>query len=405
MKLLWLAGDFPGDESSYEGWFNVTRTTGLRDYAGFQSEVINPVWMVPPEHIVRQASPAALARWVRAQHAKSRHGAIENVPVSRPRWVYPPRRWYWHVWGDWMARQVGPEIARRAELFEPDVMVATRLYPEAYAACSVGRRLGLPVVAIAEGSELLIDLVEQPRAGPILSKLTEGLAGVVFVSHHLKDVGDRLGLHPSRDAVIPNGIDFTMFRPEQPPGGISRQRITALGNHFHVKGIDVLLQAIPALLREAGETFEVVLAGDGPLRSEYEKQARGMGIARIVSFMGGVRHQDVPKLLARTSVLCMPSRSEGLGIAALEAMACGVPVVASSVGGLTEVVDQGTRGFLVEPESPRALAEALARALRTSWDPVSIRAFVLENYDTRAVSQRLAGFMASVVAKNATEEQ
>ena len=124
------------------------------------------------------------------------------------------------------------------------------------------------------------------------------------------------------------------------------------------KGLDVLLDAF-ARLGERGATL--LVAGEGPERAGLEEHARRAGIAGRVRFLG--RREDAPRLLAACDVFVLPSRREGLGVAALEAMAAGVAVVATRVGGLGEAVEDGRSGRLVEPGDPEALARALEELL------------------------------------------
>lgn len=124
------------------------------------------------------------------------------------------------------------------------------------------------------------------------------------------------------------------------------------------KGLDVLLQAL-ALMAEEEIRPAVWIAGDGPERDALEAQRRQLGLGRGVRLIGARR--DVPDLLAACDLTVLPSRREGLGVAALESMAAGRAVVASRVGGLQETVVDGRTGFLVPPENPRALADALAK--------------------------------------------
>jgi glycosyltransferase involved in cell wall biosynthesis len=118
------------------------------------------------------------------------------------------------------------------------------------------------------------------------------------------------------------------------------------------KGIDILLENARKLPK-----VQFIIAGDGPERENLEKNS-----SQNVTFLGFVK--DIPNLLAQADILCVPSRSEGLGLAALEAMAAGVPVVASRVGGLPEVIRDGETGLLVPPED----SEALHLALKTLLD-------------------------------------
>jgi glycosyltransferase involved in cell wall biosynthesis len=124
-----------------------------------------------------------------------------------------------------------------------------------------------------------------------------------------------------------------------------------------IKGFDVLLDALPAL-RARVPSAHVVLLGDGEDRPALEARARALGVAERVHLLGAVA--DVPAHLAAADVLAAPSRNEGMGRVLVEAMALGVPVVGSAVGGIPDVIEDGECGRLVAPGDAAALAEALA---------------------------------------------
>lgn len=126
------------------------------------------------------------------------------------------------------------------------------------------------------------------------------------------------------------------------------------------KGIDILLSAISTLADE-GYTTTLWIAGDGPDRPSLERRSSQLGLDGQVRFLG--QRDDVSDLLEACDVFVLPSRREGLGVAALEAMAAGRPVVATQVGGLAEAVIHEETGLLVPPEDPTALAESLARSI------------------------------------------
>jgi len=114
-----------------------------------------------------------------------------------------------------------------------------------------------------------------------------------------------------------------------------------------------------------------------------------------VFLLGARPHEEIPLWMNACDVLCLPSLSEGLPNVALEAMACGLPVVASRVGGVPEVVRDGVNGFLVPPSDPGALADALRRALATKWDREAIRASVSQ-FDWSISAKTLVGALERV---------
>jgi len=175
------------------------------------------------------------------------------------------------------------------------------------------------------------------------------------------------GICASRIHVIPNGIDLKRFQP----AANARERLRrALGCPAHErllltpavlrqgKGHEVLLDAIPALRRSVPDV-KVVFAGAGDRESELRERAQPYG-ERVV-FLG--HREDLPDLLAACDLVVLPSYSEALPVALIEAAAAGRPMVATGVGGTADIVAHGVNGLLVPPGDPGALAEAIAGVL------------------------------------------
>jgi glycosyltransferase involved in cell wall biosynthesis len=162
------------------------------------------------------------------------------------------------------------------------------------------------------------------------------------------------GVAPSFIAVIPNGLDLDAFAERKPAGSI--RTIITVANLRREKNHETLLAAAAVLLRSRPHLrFQIV--GDGPRRAELEELSRARGLASHVEFLG--HREDIPSLLAAADAFVLPSRSEAFPNGAIEAMAAGLPVVASNVGGLRDLIQSGRTGVLVPPGNPEALAGAL----------------------------------------------
>ncbi|HEX6290516.1 MAG TPA: glycosyltransferase [Herpetosiphonaceae bacterium] len=199
-------------------------------------------------------------------------------------------------------------------------------------------------------------------------------------------------LHAPRPIhVIPFGVDLDRFRPApEPPGGYNIGTLRHLEMNY---GIDVLIEAVPLMLRAVSQV-QVQIGGAGSMQPMLERRIAELGIAERVRLCGRIPHQNVPALLRSLSLFVMPSRAESFGVAALEAQACGLPVVASNVGGLPEVVRDGETGLLVPPERPAALAAASIDLLRDPERRAAMgragREWVSQRYDWQQnVSQML----------------
>jgi glycosyltransferase involved in cell wall biosynthesis len=171
-------------------------------------------------------------------------------------------------------------------------------------------------------------------------------------------------------SVLPNAIDLEKFSRHRAERNALRARllnvqdgrpvIGVVARFFPVKGQAALIAALPRLLQHRPDAL-VVFVGDGPERKACEALARKLGIERAVRFLG--QRHDVPELMNCFDVVAMPSRSEGLPLAAIEAMAAGVPVVATDVGGISEVVTHHRVGLLAPAGDVAALVGLICQLL------------------------------------------
>jgi glycosyltransferase involved in cell wall biosynthesis len=184
-----------------------------------------------------------------------------------------------------------------------------------------------------------------------------------------RDLVTRPGLRvrPDQVVVIHNGVGPLPALPAPPSGedaarGTPPRAPTVLvaANFYPIKGHRDLVEAMPRVLQRC-PNVQFVLAGDGPTLPAIRRAVEARGLGASVRFAGAV--PDARGLLAQSDALVVPSRSEGLPLAVLEALALGKPVVATRVGGIPEIVTDGATGLLVPPEDPGAMAEALVRLL------------------------------------------
>ena len=178
------------------------------------------------------------------------------------------------------------------------------------------------------------------------------------ISRHLASRATWLGA--KHVVVIPNGIDIVRSVAYAKK---DQKKIICVGRLYAVKGQDVLLEAMPHVLKEFPGT-KLHLIGEGPEKSNLESRIKNLGITGSVIFKGNLPHEKIPSEIAGAAMLVGPSRKEGQGIVFVEAQAAETPVVATAVGGIPEVVEDGITGLLVPPENPQALAQAMLKLLR-----------------------------------------
>lgn len=202
------------------------------------------------------------------------------------------------------------------------------------------------------------------------------------------------GLDAARGHVLPNAVDMSAFTPG-PPAPALIERLGVAGKRViltlarleateRYKGVDEILEIMPDLLRDDPD-LAYVIAGDGSDRGRLEAKARALGIGTNVVFTGYVPEAEKRDIYRLAHVFAMPGRGEGFGIVFLEAMACGVPVVASRVDGSREAVRDGALGLTVDPGDPDEIRAGIQVALRRPRGvvPLGLDYFDLHHFRTR----------------------
>lgn len=224
---------------------------------------------------------------------------------------------------------------------------------------------GIPIVATVHGKNYFWEKLRRRLAYRWVSRT----AIMVAVSENLKQfIIEKVGASPDRVRVLYNGVDLLSHcdasdveecRKEL---GVPQdhQVVGVVGNLYPVKGHQYLIDGIPDVLAQCPNT-SFVFAGRGQLEIELKEQVSRLGLDKRVHFLG--LRQDIPRILALLDVFVLPSLSEGLSMAILEAMMAGKPVIATRVGGNPEIVVDGETGLLVPPKDSPALAASLITLL------------------------------------------
>jgi glycosyltransferase involved in cell wall biosynthesis len=291
-----------------------------------------------------------------------------------------------------------------------DVVHAHQLLSPSSAAIAAAALGGPPFVVTAHASGGIGDVASLARQGALgrgrLLALRQLASAFIAVSAPIHAELEGAGIPAARIRAIPNGVDTRRFAP---PGPAERRRlrrdlglppvpvVVYAGRLSPEKGVDVLVDAW-AEARRRGVVATLCVVGDGPERGALERRARDRGVLGAVRFAGAIA--DVAPWLRAAEALVLPSRTEGLSVALLEAMSCGLPVVATDVGGTRAAA--GGAAVLVPPADPRALAEALAAVLadpaRAALLGEAARRRVLSRYGIGLVARRHLDLYREVAA-------
>ena len=258
------------------------------------------------------------------------------------------------------------EVAVQQKL---DVLHVHYAIPHATTAYLARQMMGtgqrLKVITTLHGTD--ITLVGQEASFHAITKFSiERSDAVTAVSAYLRDETIRaFGCEQCRILVIPNFVNLDEYRPRAaddrdglaPPG---HKLISHISNFREVKRVKDVVRVFSRIRRAMPATL--LMIGDGPERDDAEREARELEVAGDVRFLG--RLDSVAELLQQSDLFVLPTQSESFGLAALEAMACGVPVVGSRAGGLPEVVEDGVSGILEPPGSVEAMGRRAVELLR-----------------------------------------
>jgi glycosyltransferase involved in cell wall biosynthesis len=212
----------------------------------------------------------------------------------------------------------------------------------------------------------------------------------------IKEYAPRKEIH-----VIPFGIDTELFSPLPKKTG---QPFT-IGMTKSLKpiyGIDYLIKALPQLIAKIPD-LRVLLIGEGEQKQHLKELAKELSVENIVHFEGSVPHKSIPRYLSMMDIFVMPSLSESFGVSALEAQAMKVPVVATNIGGIPEVVKDGISGLLVKPKDSKELASAIIKLLGNDalrkYMGENGRKFVIEKYEWERNAEEMEELYESLARK------
>ncbi len=274
------------------------------------------------------------------------------------------------VWRTWMPARNAPGWATHAFFSMPrfgtlarsaDIMHAQDI--ASVLPCMVAQRVSKAPIVTTYHTSHFLKRAESPFWRPIFRRFLEAADHNLAASVEIAEVGKGIaaGVHVE---ALTNGVETGFFQrvePTLPPLPDGRARLIAPRRLFHKNGVEYLIRAMPRITSEVDA--EAILVGDGPEREKLEALAAELGVADRLTFMGARPNSDMPGLLSSGDLAIFPSLMEATSIAALEAMACELPVAASRVGGLPEIVGDAVGG-LFEPADPESLAWKVIALLR-----------------------------------------
>ncbi|MBL6633821.1 MAG: glycosyltransferase family 4 protein [Thermoleophilia bacterium] len=370
MRILMISHMYPSPVNPTGGIFVHEQVKALRD-RGHDVRVVSPKGWAPP----------GLSRWSSYRDVVA-EDTVDDVVVHYPRKLTLPGGRLGHRNADAFLLGIRGTVRRIHAEWPIDVIHAHMMVPDGWAAARMGHELGVPAVGTAHRADVLDVPAQGAKARMRVAEAIQTLDAVVTVSRAIGDAADAIARPRRPITVVPNGADAAVFMPRDPAEARRRLGIPAegpvisyVGKLVPRKGVDTLIEAMGILAARAAGAPRLVMAGIGGMREPLEQRAAQLDVADRITWLGKVPHDDVGWVMSAGDVFVLPSLSEGLPTVVCEAMACGLPVVATAVDGTPEIVDDPATGLLVQPHDAGGLAAALARVLD---DPDMARAMGAE---------------------------
>lgn len=240
--------------------------------------------------------------------------------------------------------------------FKPDVIDAHYIYPDGVAAALIGKWLNIPVVITARGSDINV-LTQYALPRKMILWAAKKAVKNITVSHALKVKMQKLGVSENKIEVLRNGVDLETFKilPDvRKAKQANFKQLVSVGNLIELKGHHLIIEAIKDLPK-----MELTIVGEGPMMVQLKQLAIDCSVNERVSFLGYKTHYELAEIYNKSDALILASSREGMPNVLLEAMACGTPVIASSVGGAVEVVTSQSAGLLLKVRSVKGITDAV----------------------------------------------
>ena len=398
MKILVVTNLFPNRLQPTRGMYNLQEFTELARLC--ELKVIAPIpWTIP------FGKNGFLASIPKKEFIEADGGMIE---VFHPRHLVIPK-FGRSLYGLLLAVPLFFLARRLRQQEDFDALLAAWADPDGVATALVSRLIKKPFVLKVLGSDINELLGSRLRRRAIHYALKKA-SKVIAVSNPLKWRVAELGIREANIEVHPNGVNRRKFRPLDKIAvrrklglPVDRRVILFVGNLVPVKGVNYLLEAFHRLILSAeGQIPLLLIIGEGAQKATLQSMAQDYHILEHISFVGAKPHDEMPLWMNAGDILCLPSLNEGMPNVILEALACGKPVVASAVGGIPEMLQQGKNGFqpkypvgagessrendlldresrlktkngfLVPPSDPIELSRALQAALNANWQSAKI---------------------------------
>lgn len=292
----------------------------------------------------------------------------KKYDLHYPRYIYAVPKKYFYPFTGISYSQFISKYAIKNINPKPDLIHAHFSYPDGYGMMQLAKKWKVPLIISALGTIERKVAYEGSYTSKQIIQAMNFADRILSVSEDLKLHIVNLGIKPEKVLVVPNGVDIEKFRPAKKENARNllnlpqdKKIVLFVGALRKIKGVDYLIEAAKSFVDKDTELFMV--GRDDGLKKSLEKRAQELKIANFIKFTGPVNHEDIPLWISAADILVLPSLSEGRPNVILEALACEIPVVATDVGGIPELLIEGETGYLVPAKNPVELSKRISRLL------------------------------------------
>jgi glycosyltransferase involved in cell wall biosynthesis len=374
MKVLTFTTLYPNNIWPNFGVFTKERAIHLAKLDGCKVNVLSPVPYFPPIKLGW--------RWNFSQVA--RQEMRDGLEVFHPQYVMTPKVGM-TSYGLMMFLSVLRTAKKIQRKFDFDIIDAHYVYPDGFAAVLLGLFFRKPVVVWALGTDINL-YARFPVIRKLLQYALRRSDHVIAVCQALKEAMIKLEISGEKISVIPTGVDLSKFYPFPKEDArsklslpLNKKIILSVGHLTPNKGFDLLIKAFKILSDKSREDDQrLVVVGEGSNRKDLEKLLSSFQLGEHVNLVGAIPHQDLFLWYNAADLFCLASEKEGWPNVLLESLACGIPVVATDVGGIPEIIRSDRVGLLTE-RNERDIAKNISIALKKEWDHDEIMQYAREH--------------------------
>ena len=378
MKVLIISNLFSNSKEKERGVFTYQIVKKLKNRC--RVEVIAPLPWIPEKFNSRY--PYADVPSVEE---------FGGIKVHHPRYLVIPKiLGFMHA--VFMFLPLLKAVKKVDQLEKIDLINAHWIFPDGVAACWVSRVLKKPIILTALGCDINLYTYMRLRRFQIVNALKKANS-ITSVANNIKNRMVNLKIQKDRIRVIPNGVDPKLFYIADKKEArkriglpIEKNIIITVGSQDEVKGTGFLIDALAMMHKKLDQVPLIVLVGQGPLRDALSRKANELNVSDHVFFAGEKPHDEIPLWMNAADIFCLPSIREGHPNVVIEALSCGVPVVASNVGAIAEIINE-SNGKIFDVGDTYDLCDRLMSGLEAQWDREVIR-FSVANYDWESCADK-----------------